>query len=391
MSEPSNNPLPERYALYYPFIHIRDANWLKATLLWFKQVRRIVPEQFSLNDKPEVRQFTEIEGPIGPLLTAARLFDQPVLAAKRKMRARIQEKLDILVSKFDRLHTPDLQAETFQVHRNKLLDDAGGASLADFLVGTGLAWNVRNSPDRDLWLAMNPKFGAALMSVLALAIAGNEGLHVVTSNASLHQTLLAERDEDVFNVLLGLPSQKPADSADGVADDLAQLVLTTHFDYTMLTAEDIKNLILEEKDLKSFRNRVVEITSDIPAGLGLAERRQRLEKKKKDIMLEWEQYRSLLPSFARKALIETSVEEGGKKVAEHLPDIATAITAGTATAHLLGAAPGFAVSVLTLAGVKMWKDRTNPYKFLNRVEKATAAGWKKHAASLYLPQWSKLA
>jgi hypothetical protein len=52
----------DRDALYYPYIHFRDVNWLKATLLCFPQVRRMVPPEFSLNDSPEVAQFTALKG-----------------------------------------------------------------------------------------------------------------------------------------------------------------------------------------------------------------------------------------------------------------------------------------------------------------------------------------
>ena len=36
----------DRDALYYPFIHITDVNWLKATLLCFPRVRRMVPQSY---------------------------------------------------------------------------------------------------------------------------------------------------------------------------------------------------------------------------------------------------------------------------------------------------------------------------------------------------------
>ena len=34
-------------ALYYPYIHIRSENWLKATLLCVPAVKRIVPENYA--------------------------------------------------------------------------------------------------------------------------------------------------------------------------------------------------------------------------------------------------------------------------------------------------------------------------------------------------------
>jgi hypothetical protein len=59
-----------RDALYYPFIHITDVNWLKATLLCFPGVRRMVPQSYVPTDSDAVREFCDVEGPRGePLLT----------------------------------------------------------------------------------------------------------------------------------------------------------------------------------------------------------------------------------------------------------------------------------------------------------------------------------
>jgi len=38
-----------RPALYYPRLHFQSIDWVKETLLSFRQVRRIVPEGFEFN------------------------------------------------------------------------------------------------------------------------------------------------------------------------------------------------------------------------------------------------------------------------------------------------------------------------------------------------------
>jgi len=43
-------------ALYYPYIHVQDVNWLKAALLYWDAVRRIVPANYHREDQQEVRQ-----------------------------------------------------------------------------------------------------------------------------------------------------------------------------------------------------------------------------------------------------------------------------------------------------------------------------------------------
>lgn len=379
----------ERYALYYPYIHIRDANWLKATLLWFQQVRRIVPEQFTLKDSPEIREFRDVAGPAGPLLIEARLFEEPVGQARTNLLRQIEGNLDTIINKYSKKKTSAKLVDAFQVHRYKLLGGPDGDQLPNLLIQHKLAWTSRTSKDADMWLSMHPQLGKAIMSVLALAIAKNEGLDIVTPNESVHDTLLAERENDVFDALLDLPRKASAVPDEDLADDLAQIVLTTQFDYTMLNAEHIKTLLDEKKDLKNFRQRVGEIVSDIPAGIGVAERERRLIDKKNEILHEWEEHRRLLPKFAREALFETTAEETLKRAAEHLPELAT-VAAGTLTAHALGAAPGLGLTIIAGAGLKMWRRRESPFKFLNRVDNAVAKSWKGTTGSLYLPQWSKL-
>jgi hypothetical protein len=45
----------DRDALHYPYIHIRDVNWLKGTPLCFPQVRRMVPPDFHPSRKGKKR------------------------------------------------------------------------------------------------------------------------------------------------------------------------------------------------------------------------------------------------------------------------------------------------------------------------------------------------
>jgi hypothetical protein len=53
----------ERGALYYPYIHIHDENWLKATPLSFRQVRRIVPYRFTVRDEVTIQPYMFRNGP----------------------------------------------------------------------------------------------------------------------------------------------------------------------------------------------------------------------------------------------------------------------------------------------------------------------------------------
>lgn len=44
------------HAFYYPYIQIQDLNWLKAALLYWDGVRRVMPPDALVNDPPEIRE-----------------------------------------------------------------------------------------------------------------------------------------------------------------------------------------------------------------------------------------------------------------------------------------------------------------------------------------------
>lgn len=75
----------KRGALYYPYIHIHNENWLKATLLCFGQVRRIVPDSFTVRDMATIRPYVTLEGPDGPLLDAADIRSPRLHSARRAL------------------------------------------------------------------------------------------------------------------------------------------------------------------------------------------------------------------------------------------------------------------------------------------------------------------
>ena len=68
-----------RDALYYPSIQIHDVNWLKATLLAFPQVRRMVPRA-PVHRFTEIREFCrELEGPRKEPLLVDEATDSPAV------------------------------------------------------------------------------------------------------------------------------------------------------------------------------------------------------------------------------------------------------------------------------------------------------------------------
>src|SRR5271165_2424264 len=134
----------QQFALYYPYIHIQDPIWLKSTLLWFGQVRRIVPEQYTLIEPPEVKSFasTPHPGGVGNLLETARIWEQPIWEAKKRLHKQLEAHLDVLVEKYSEASTPMALRNSFWIHRYKLLDGPEGMAFPNFLEKNKLAWQV---------------------------------------------------------------------------------------------------------------------------------------------------------------------------------------------------------------------------------------------------------
>jgi hypothetical protein len=109
-------------ALYYPYMHIENVDWLKATLLVFDSVSRMLPPEYEwgLNDDFRVMDFQKTG-----LLTRANLFSERSFAAQdvlaRKLRASAEDR-DFL-RRFGQHETEELLTRHnpygFQIHRDK--------------------------------------------------------------------------------------------------------------------------------------------------------------------------------------------------------------------------------------------------------------------------------
>ncbi|MFY9622527.1 MAG: hypothetical protein WAQ99_22110 [Pyrinomonadaceae bacterium] len=391
MVEPQT--VPERAALYYPYIHIHNENWLKATLLCFKQVRRIVPNLYTTRDRSTVEAYTSLKGPNGPLLDTADVFAPAVHDAQRALKAKIESNLDEIKKRFQKATTPEkYQAgpASFQINRHKLLEDYREPGLAKLLEEHDLAWNSHSKKDEKsgVWLTMHPRLGSAVMSTLALAVEKNEGLHIVTPSVRAHNALLANQGDQVFNALLEIPSARRREDLGETVDELTQIVITTGFDLTRLEPQDIKNLLDDGCDLLRFRSAAASFAKLIPPGMGAKHRQQKMKEQADAVLQEWQDYRQRLPTSIRRSFRQATVEKIAEKVGEKIAE-GLAVGAGTAISHrILGALPGFVVSMVLVTGVKAYRQRRNhPLRFLNRIQKTTDRSF----GSLYVPQWTALA
>jgi hypothetical protein len=131
-------------ALYYPYIHIRDVDWLKATLLIFKQVRRMTPRPGRQDDDSEaIVPFTQPYGGREPMLDTADLWSPRAVEAQERLARWLRRDAEnpSFGEQFGQDTTEAMRAPGefgFKIHQAKLHD-----SLKDALRETDLRGSRR--------------------------------------------------------------------------------------------------------------------------------------------------------------------------------------------------------------------------------------------------------
>lgn len=367
----------DRDALYYPYIHITDVNWLKSTLLCFPNVRRMVPSSYTPGDSDEVREFCEVIGPRGtPLLTSVNLFSPSALQAEITLLEKLQANDGFVRSHYSRASTRQQygnSADQFLLHDEKI----GFSPLHAYLVGSegddALAWHAAAPPDRPsrgdgMWLATHPALGSTILAVKAIAIADELGLDIVTDSSSVHHTVVTMKEEDIFDQLIGKPARQSNPTPDDGVDDLAEIVMATNFDLSKLSAKQIAELLSDGKDLRRFKSELFPLAASIPNIKDPKEREQRLKAAANEVVEKWGKYKKSLPRFALEALVDASEVKW--------PDVANSLILGGSSALTIGSGIGLGIFLVSYAGLKIWRKyreaSSSPYAYLNRIAKEQA-------------------
>lgn len=354
----------DRDALYYPYIHVRDTNWLKATLLCFPRVHRMVPKDFQLKDSDEIKEFREIEGPRGPLLTEVDPYESGIYEAHERLYDKIrQHDMEIYecYRKERALQEYGNAILAWQIHKAK------SPALINYLKEIDLAWSV-DDDECSPWVCMHPKLLSAIMSTVAIAHSKNKGLDIVTDDTDVHHTVIAAHEDEVFDELLGHPRRRAEPPTAENADELAEVVMTTAFDVSKLSARQIADLLNDGNDLRRFKDKLMPIAARMPGIQDPAAREKRLREMTKEVVAEWQRYKRSLPRFAADAILDAS------KL--NFPGITGAVIAGGASAYYVHVAFGLGIGLLAYSGIKVYRQYreqlNSPFQYLSRIEAAGA-------------------
>ena len=389
----------DRDALYYPFIHFRNENWLRTALLFFPHVMRMVPPEFNLNDSEFISKLAQTKNDQEkPLVGSYLLNSYEAYQAGERLAARFD--IDTTNPEFCAKYSRQATAakfehdSVFQIHHQKFAD-----ALRCSLEKANLIWNP-SQPNRGDWLAVHPVIGEIVMSTAAAAAARGKGFDILTDIDRNHLITSTRNEDVIYNALLGRSEEETVgdDRRRPTGQQIGDLVIATSFDLSDLTSDDFVALSKERDALFDFRKLLAERSMRIPVMGDPAERDRRAKEAAGIIFDEWENKRTTWGRFLRRVFRVEAAGEA-KDAATDLLKVfvptaagagATATTgaagaggalsggaaagAGTFSAMgstFLGAVPGLAVG-LTWYGVTTWQtlkeeEEGAPTRFLSRV------------------------
>ncbi len=380
-------------ALYYPYIHVRDVSWLKATLLLFPQVRRMLPfAGWSPHDSPEIAAFTEWHSDREPLLAPANLSADRVRAAQDRLASRLEaDSADPLFArKYDAAATAPLLATDplgFQIHAQKLSN-----SLRTALARSRFAWipETREPYDhRSEYIQLHPRVGEAVMSTLAVNCALAEGLSIVGDRRSgtLHRCLLEKDADAVYDAWLHQHFGSDSPTA-ATAEELFEVFVAVECDVSALTPEKLAGLREDREALDALVGKLREHAKRIPHMDPGRERQELFDAASDRVIQEWRADRANMSTFWRKFFGEGLVDT----TATFVEAVADKLLVGTlaggaavglaadasalqlATAGLIGGGAGLVIGVVVHAGksaATAVKDAgSSHYRYLSIMEEA---------------------
>lgn len=166
------NNSPYGCALYYPYIHLNDGNWVKVAALYYEGLERIVPADFITHDSDIVKSLNDefqFVSNIDPGKKAQEIGDDFLEFARDELANENRRKQIIQT-----IGTKLPPKSRFRIHKLKM-----ATQLREELPKIGLAKrSMKSSP----WYDFEPVTGALYMTCLANQMAESRGLPIITDD-----------------------------------------------------------------------------------------------------------------------------------------------------------------------------------------------------------------
>jgi hypothetical protein len=375
--------LQARRALYYPYMQPRNADWVKATLLAFGQISRIVPNDYPLEDLPEVASLAMQKTKLGLLVRNISPDWSDIETAQLHLASKLQRtNAKLLQERFGKERTAlELgSADGFQIHEHKLHD-----SLLRLLDGASLAWSPdKPSTGAGRWRSVHPHLGEALMSVTSIAAARRKSLDLVTENIEMHAALASLEEGHLLDALLAdqVPPPPEPGSADRATDRLGHVIMTTNLDVTRIRNEEMAEVLEDGAGFQAFRHELAGLVTAVPNDAPPEDRERALRTKAEELVSRWlDSQRSwhhrLRPAFVDPA--KSDFPQRAKAAAASILSAAASSglalalgTVGSPSMQTLAAGAGISITVGSALAVdgKVVAPKDEPVRYLTRVHDA---------------------
>ncbi|MBO0609871.1 DUF6236 family protein [Myceligenerans salitolerans] len=256
-------------ALYYPYIHVRDEDWLKTAALYWPAVHRLVPAGYPIDDTATARAFADAE---------VLRNENPglyVFEAESSFESALARNVDLLEARFrvhDAEHVPHpdfvpspnmaigVRPENLGwIHVQKI-----PPSLVDEFVARGFAIRGRPDPNtgRDWgshtpgreWVGFHRAVAGAYMTALASQVSGQGRFQPLTDVDDLRKTIPHPDVEAALRLLTGVAPAKP-EATEAYVMLALETVLPTNLDQVPVEAILRCREELQPK-LEAFRSHV---------------------------------------------------------------------------------------------------------------------------------------
>jgi Family of unknown function (DUF6236) len=235
------------HALYYPFIHFKDDNWLKLGALYWDKIGRIVPTDYATNDSETVKALDslitilrpEIEGP-----EFAKSFISFIEQYAPKLQAKYALALREQWEPLPETGRPPRPGQN-DPRLGYIFYEKIPADLYLAMKTTGLA----STDDRgSQWIGMHPNLAWVYMTALAEHIAEKKGLRPLTDETSDHVALSGLSIERLAQTLL---SDTPILHSQPSANEREEVLFSVAF--RTLVPKDISNMRVDK--ILAFRDK----------------------------------------------------------------------------------------------------------------------------------------
>jgi hypothetical protein len=207
--------------LYFPFIHVRDDDWLKTAALYWPSVRRLVPHGYQKHDSPTAQMFFD----------ARILRDEVPMNLVDSMAWNLLETLKKNAGRLGRDYSVGRAYADWDGRQWGEGSGHGRAQelgwihvtkfpprVASYLCDIGLAQRGR-ATSSDPWIGLHPALAGAYMTALACRVSEQNHFEPLTDQVDLRIATPSYDIQTAMNLLLGRPhaDSKAAAGSDAVA------------------------------------------------------------------------------------------------------------------------------------------------------------------------------